>query len=273
MKNANKTFLTNIVELRFEHRTKLTAIKENHKIGKTSIFVKATGCHGKKATYHVEETQVPFEVDAMSGRILLTKKLNYDESKLYHFTVEAVANDGKCNASIDIQIDVLNVDKNRPYFNKRVTKYHCLIHEETGVVKVWPNIFVKDDDHGDSGKVKKVNVRESDEPFFAKLKQTSHGLKVVIKSLAGYKFDAVRMPSYSFSLQAWDGGDPPRNSPPIKMNCKVVPKKKKAHNKHAPVFVEKEYIGKVTEGEKKSNIVQVLRIRDFVIIFNDALEL
>ena len=244
-----------------------------NKIGKTSFFVKATGCHGKKATYHIEETQVPFEVDAKSGRILLTKKLNYDESKLYHFTVEAVANDGKCKASIDIQIDVLNVNKNRPHFDKRVTKYYCRIHEETGVVKVWPKIFVKDDDHGDAGKVKKLNVTESDEPFFAKLKQTSGKLEVVIKSLASYTFDAGRMASYSFSLQAWDGGDPPRNSPPMKMNCTVVPKKKKAHNKHAPVFVEKEYIGKVTQGEKKSNIVQVLRIRDFVIIFNNVLEL
>lgn len=247
--------------LRFEHTSNVIAIKENHKIGKTNTIVKASGCHGK-VKYQIEQTHIPFEVNT-NGRISLTKKLNYDDRKSYNFTIKAVANNGKCTASMNLQIDVLNVNKNRPYFEKHETKYHCLVHEETGVVKVWPKIIVKDDDHGDAGKVMSVVVRESVAPFFAKLKPSSG--EVVIKSFSKYEFNADRMSSYSFSLQAKDGGTSPRDSPPINIHCRVVARKKKAQNRHAPVFVEKQYIGKVTEGEKKSNIVQV-RTRDFVII-------
>ncbi len=68
----------------------------------------------------------------------------------------------------------------------------------------------------------------------------------------GYRFDASRMASYKFSLRAWDGGDPARNSPPVKINCLVVPQ-----NRHSPVFKKKMYIGRVKQGEVNSNIVQV----------------
>jgi hypothetical protein len=75
---------------------------------------------------------------------------------------------------------------------------------------------------------------------------------VTIMPTRGYKFDASRMASYKFSLQAWDGGDPPRNSPPVKIHCIVVPQ-----NRHSPVFKKKMYVGRVKQGEASSNIVQV----------------
>lgn len=248
-------FLLNTVDvLRFQHTRYAQAIKESHKLGKTSIFVKAFGCHDKKVKYFIQETNVPFKINPDSGRIFLTQKLNYDLVNSYGFSVKATADNGKCEALTLVRVDVLNVDKNRPRFSKNV-KYHCRIKEKTGHVKIWPKIKVEDPDTGAAGRIKNVQVRESEQPFFTELKQSTG--EVVVKSYSSYTFNADRISSYDFSLQAWDSGDPPRNSPPLVLHCKVVPDKKKVLNSHVPVFTKKEYIGRVKQGETSANIVQV----------------
>ncbi|XP_028393758.1 calsyntenin-1-like [Dendronephthya gigantea] len=236
--------------LRFEHTRFTFQIKENHGIGFTKGIVKAVGCGNKGVSYTIRDNSL-FTIHPESGKIALGGRLNYTRNTQHTFVVIANANNGKCKNQKAITWVIFNVlqhNQYRPHFNEE--KYFCRIQEETGHIKISPQIRAADMDPGPAGMISQVQVRESDEPFVLELEQAT-GI-VTVKPARGYKFDASRMAAYKFSLQAWDNGAPPRNSPPIKIHCLVVPQ-----NRHSPVFKKKMYVGRVQQGKVSSNIVQV----------------
>lgn len=237
--------------LRFGHTSYVIKVKESHKLWTTVKFLKTSGCHDKKITYSVQEMNVPFQIDEHSGRIFLSKTLDYSKKKMYTFIVNAVGDKGKCKAMTIVRAFVLNANKHRPQFHTE--KYHCRIQEKTGRVKISPIIKVDDLDHGEAGQIANVQVVESNEPFSVELKQKTG--EVLVKSDENYKFDANRISEYKFSLIAWDAGSPQKNSPVLKLHCKVVPLV--AQNKYTPVFTKQQYIGRVKQGEVTPKIVKV----------------
>lgn len=160
--------------LKFEHSKYIFQLKESHGIGYTRERLRAFGCDHAGIMYSIQEKWVPFKIHPTSGKIRLTKMLNYTEQNQYSFIVQAVANNKNCKNEKALAWVVFNVvqhNKYRPQFN--ADKYYCRISEETGHVKISPSIKVTDRDSGPAGKIFQVQVRESEEPFVLELEEVS----------------------------------------------------------------------------------------------------
>ncbi len=163
--------------LKFEHSRFVFKIKEGHGVGFTREHLKAFGCGKKGITYSIQEGTVPFKIHPESGRISLKERLNYTKQQQHSFIVQAIANNENCKNEKTITWVIFNVlqhNKYRPQFN--ADKYYCRIQEETGHVKVSPEIKVTDMDPGPAGKISQVQVLESNEPFVLELEEVSGNL-------------------------------------------------------------------------------------------------
>lgn len=162
--------------LKFEHTRFEFQIKESHGIGFTRERLAAFGCGSSGIRYSIQG-RVPFKIDPESGRISLKERLDYSENDQHSFIVQAVANNENCQnqkALTWVVFDVLQHNIYRPQFNAE--KYYCRIQEETGHIKISPEIRVTDMDTGPAGKISQVQVWESEEPFVLELQEASGNL-------------------------------------------------------------------------------------------------
>ena len=163
--------------LKFEHTRFEFQIKETHNVGFTRERLTALGCGTKGITYSIQD-RAPFKIDPESGRISLKERLDYSKNNQHTFIVQAVANNKKCSNQKAITLVVFNVLQHnvyRPKFNAE--KYYCRIQEETGHIKISPEIKVTDMDTGPAGKISQVQVWESEEPFVLELEEVSGNLQ------------------------------------------------------------------------------------------------
>ena len=160
--------------LRFEHTRFNFQIKETHNIGSTRERLTAFGCGRDGIKYSILDERVQFKIHPHSGKISLKERLNYTKQAEHSFIVQAVANNKNCKNVKAITWVIFSVSQHnvyRPQFN--ADKYYCRIQEETGHVKISPEIKVTDRDPGPAGKISQVQVRESSEPFVLELEEAT----------------------------------------------------------------------------------------------------
>ena len=160
--------------MRFEKEQYIFQIKETHDIGSTRAKLEVHGCGTKGITYSIQEHEVPFKIHPTSGKIALKGRLNYTKHDRYSFIVQVDANNENCKnerAVAWIIFNVLQHNQYRPTFS--ADNYYCRIQEETGHVKISPELKVTDLDSGPAGKISQVQVLESNEPFVLELEEVS----------------------------------------------------------------------------------------------------
>ena len=160
--------------LKFEHSRFVFQIKEKHNVGFTRQRLTAHGCGKKGITYSIQDDRVPFKIHHESGKISLKEHLDFSKNKQHSFIVQAVANNKNCKNQKTLTwvvFEVLQHNNYRPQFN--ADKYYCRIQEETGHVKILPEIKVTDNDTGPAGKIAQVQVWESEEPFVLELQEAT----------------------------------------------------------------------------------------------------
>lgn len=220
------------------------AISEYHDVNKTVMHVRATGCTGA-VNYSIVEMGSPFKIDS-KGHLILVKALNYDTARVHHINVKAATYDGKCVAYAQVRFDVLNRNKHKPEFEKR--QYVCFVSENSRKVELLPKMHVLDKDRGNAGKVSRVSIVEDGLPFQVTVDDGGE-----VKLVATQDMNAEEVSGYYFDLVAQDGGDPPKKSAPLMVNCAVIDV-----NEFSPKFVKDTYSAKIEEGKTYDNIVEVL---------------
>ncbi|XP_050671945.1 cadherin-23 [Leptidea sinapis] len=119
-------------------------IKEEQPIGSTVLVLMAedpTSGHMVSNFKVVNSETGLLQVDPLSGQVVLTRHLDYEELKTPNLTltVHAVSNDGSKHSSAKIIIEVMNVNDNPPIFDKELYKVSVLesiqYPEQVGVVK------------------------------------------------------------------------------------------------------------------------------------------
>ncbi|VVC89380.1 unnamed protein product, partial [Leptidea sinapis] len=119
-------------------------IKEEQPIGSTVLVLMAedpTSGHMVSNFKVVNSETGLLQVDPLSGQVVLTRHLDYEELKTPNLTltVHAVSNDGSKHSSAKIIIEVMNINDNPPIFDKELYKVSVLesiqYPEQVGVVK------------------------------------------------------------------------------------------------------------------------------------------
>jgi len=113
-------------------------------------------------------------------------------------------------------------------------------------VEILPPIRVRDEDDGNSGKLKRIDVVQEGIPFQFDVNKNGG-----VEAFATQDLDAEKNSVYVFTITAVDGGD--KKSDPSTVYCKVVDA-----NEFAPEFNSDVYIGDVERGNVYGNILQVI---------------
>ena len=222
------------------------AITEYHAVNQTVMHIRATGCKGPgPITYTINQSDTPFKIDE-KGRVWLVKPLNYDKVKSYHLNVRAVGGNGQCVATTQVHFEILNMNKHAPQFE--LEEYTCDITENTRELRFNPTMRVLDSDRGEAGQVKRVAVVESGLPFAFTVDSQGNVL-----GSATTDMNAEDVTDYFFDIIAWDGGNPPKSSYPVSLECEVHDV-----NEFSPKFTKDFYGGKIQHGMTYDNILQVL---------------
>ncbi|XP_001632442.2 calsyntenin-2 [Nematostella vectensis] len=221
------------------------ALSEYHAVNKKVLHVRATGGKGK-IEYSIKEKDTPFSVDA-KGHIWLIKALNSDENKFCELTI--IAKDAEKRVTTTrVRFDIINMNKHRPQFNKPESEpYICAVTENTRVVRILPKINVTDQDRGEAGKIKRIEVAESGIPFKFNVNDDGSVEVVALKD-----FDAEKESGYLFDIKAFDGGDPSKTSKPVQVDCRIVDV-----NEFPPTFESNNVVAVVERGKTYKKILQL----------------
>jgi hypothetical protein len=230
------------VPLQFVQLEYAKALSEYHRVNATVLHVRASGGKGK-LTYSIEEEGSPFRIDK-KGHIWLMKPLNTDENKLCQLTIKATASGSK-PVYAKVRFDIMNMNKHSPQFED--SQYICAVTENTRNVSILPPIRIRDEDHSDAGKLKRIEVIEQGIPF--QFKVTENG---AIEVFATRDLDAEIETWFAFDIKAWDSGDPSHSSEPATVKCRVVDT-----NEFAPEFTSDFYTHEVERGKTYGKILQV----------------
>jgi len=231
------------------------ALSENHKVNATVLHVRATGGKGV-VSYTILEPNMPFEVD-QRGHVWLMKKLDADKKKIYQLTIKAASTQNPdkpafakvrfdvVNMTKHLRFDVMNMKNHAPQFDNSDEKYICAVSENSRKAEILPPIRVIDQEKGDAGKLKRIEVVEQGIPFKFNVNKDGG-----VEMSATKDLDAEKESMYFFTIVAVDGSE--KKSKPMSMFCKVVDV-----NEFAPEFDSDLYLGEVKRGKTYTNIVQV----------------
>ncbi|CAK1552466.1 unnamed protein product [Leptosia nina] len=106
-------------------------IKEEQPIGSTVLVLMAEDpiTNSKITNFKVIETESSLlQVDPFSGQVVLTSSLDYEELKSPNLTltVQATSNDGTKHSNAKVVIGVININDNKPVFEKELYKVSVL---------------------------------------------------------------------------------------------------------------------------------------------------
>ncbi|XP_028272668.1 uncharacterized protein LOC114442976 [Parambassis ranga] len=183
-----------------------------------------------------------FDIDETTGRIYVTKEIDFEKDKKIEFRVEAKDQGGLTDSS-KVEIEVIDVNDNAPVIN--VMSFTSPVSEDSPPGTTIGIINVKDLDSGENGQVR--SMIEGGVPF--KIKSNLRNYYTLITDAA---LDRETLSECNLTVIALDGGSPPLSTKKT-FNLKVSDV-----NDNAPAFSQNVYSAFIKENNSPG--VSVLRV-------------
>ncbi|XP_035802551.1 protocadherin gamma-A2-like [Amphiprion ocellaris] len=172
-----------------------------------------------------------FDIDETTGKIYVTKEIDFEKDKKIEFRVEAKDQGGLTDSS-KVEIEVIDVNDNAPVIN--VMSFTSPVSEDSPAGTTIGIINVKDLDSGENGQVR--CTIEAGVPF--KIKFNVRNYYALITDAA---LDRESLSECNITVVASDSGSPPLSTKKT-FNLKVSDV-----NDNAPVFPRKFYTALIAE--------------------------
>ncbi|XP_040200791.1 protocadherin gamma-B5-like isoform X13 [Rana temporaria] len=229
------------------------SIKENTPLNATVLQVSATdGDEGENAEITYSFSTIAnnilqmFEINPRSGEITIKGNVDYELTKKYDISVQAIDGGGLA-AHSRVLIEVLDQNDNGPEIS--ITSLTTPIPENTVSGTVVALIEVHDQDSGDNGEVQCLIT--GDVPFQIQ-SSASNFYKIITKST----LDREKKSSYNITIQASDKGSPPMTvKNVIQLDVSDV-------NDNAPEFEKLTYTAFVPENNSPGSSIFSIQARD-----------
>nr|XP_061793458.1 protocadherin beta-16-like [Nerophis lumbriciformis] len=230
-----------------------TSIRENAPKGTSVITVSASdkdsGSNGE-ISYVISKTKRKlsdlFQINSVTGEVILTGDIDYERSKLIQIDIEAVDNGGLSDSS-RILIDIIDVNDNSPQM--RILSKSDSISEDSAENTVVTMLSVNDPDSGSNGEVK-CNIKE-DVPF--KIQITTNGLYSLVTDVA---LDRESSSEYNFTVTCSDEGVPSLSSS-VTLNLHISDV-----NDNAPIFEKSSYEATIVENNTPGFSIFTVKAND-----------
>ncbi len=237
----------------FTHKTHQASITENVFKGTVVTIVSASdfdeGSNGK-ITYTITNTldNVPelFEINETNGEVKVTGNIDYEKARHYQIHVQA-SDDGGLTDSCKIDVDVIDINDNKPQIN--IMSKLTTISENSNPGTVVTVINAQDPDAGENGKIDCSIVENI--PFTLKSTNANFFSLVTDGDL-----DRERESEYNISVTCADEGVPSLSSS-VTLSLQISDV-----NDNAPVFDKSSYEASVQENNTPGLSIFTVRARD-----------
>ncbi|XP_059372295.1 protocadherin beta-16-like isoform X31 [Carassius carassius] len=237
----------------FTHKSYKASITENAFKGTVVTIVSASdldeGPNGK-ITYAITNTldNVPelFEINEINGEVRVTGNIDYEKARHYQIPVQA-SDDGGLTDSCKIDVDVIDINDNKPQIN--IMSKLTTISENSNPGTVVTMINAQDPDAGENGKIF-CSVNENI-PFTLKSTNANFFSLVTDGDL-----DRERESEYNISMTCADEGVPSLSSS-VTLSLQISDV-----NDNAPVFDKSSYEASVQENNTPGLSIFTVRARD-----------
>uniref|UniRef100_A0A673KWK6 Cadherin domain-containing protein n=1 Tax=Sinocyclocheilus rhinocerous TaxID=307959 RepID=A0A673KWK6_9TELE len=213
------------------------SLAENAAIGKGVLTVRATdkdkGANGE-VTYSFSQNL--FSVDPSSGEIRLIGELDFEESAIHEFKIQAKDQGGLSDSS-EVIVEVTDVNDNAPKMT--LMSFSNNIPENAPLGTVVAMINIQDSDSEENGKI--TCFIDRDLPFKIESSLTNY-----YSIFTDSELDREDIPEYNITITAKDSGSPSLFSKKI-LNVKITDV-----NDHAPQFEQDSYNAYVMENNSPS---------------------
>uniref|UniRef100_A0A3P8T3G1 Cadherin domain-containing protein n=1 Tax=Amphiprion percula TaxID=161767 RepID=A0A3P8T3G1_AMPPE len=187
-----------------------------------------------------------FDIDEATGKIYVTKEIDFEKDKKIEFRVEAKDQGGLTDSS-KVEIEVIDVNDNAPVIN--VMSFTSPVSEDSPAGTTIGIINVKDLDSGENGQVR--CTIEGGVPF--KIKSNVRNYYALITDAA---LDRESLSECNITVVASDSGSPPLSAKKT-LNLKVSDV-----NDNAPVFPRKFYTALIAENNSPGVSVLSVNAKD-----------
>uniref|UniRef100_A0A671P9X4 Cadherin domain-containing protein n=1 Tax=Sinocyclocheilus anshuiensis TaxID=1608454 RepID=A0A671P9X4_9TELE len=227
----------------FQKVTYKISIPENTAKGSLLVTVNATDADtvsNAQIGYYFEHTTPKirdlFSVDPSSGEIRLIGELDFEESAIHEFKIQAKDQGGLSDSS-EVIVEVTDVNDNAPKMT--LMSFSNNIPENAPLGTVVAMINIQDSDSEENGKI--TCFIDRDLPFKIESSLTNYFIIVTDSEL-----DREDIPEYNITITAKDSGSPSFFSKNI-LNVKITDV-----NDHAPQFEQDSYNAYVMENNSPS---------------------
>ncbi|XP_077103420.1 protocadherin gamma-A11-like isoform X34 [Siphateles boraxobius] len=237
----------------FTHKIYKGSIIENALKGTVVTTVSASdldeGSNGK-VKYAITNTldNVPelFEINETNGEVRVTGNIDYEKARHYQIHVQA-SDDGGLTDSSKIDVDVIDINDNKPLIN--IMSKLTTISENSKPGTVITMINVQDSDAGENGQIH-CSITENI-PFT--LKSTNNNFFSLVTDS---DLDRERESEYNISVTCADEGVPSLSSS-VTLSLQISDV-----NDNAPVFEKSSYEASVQENNTPGLSIFTVRARD-----------
>ncbi|XP_056094108.1 protocadherin beta-16-like [Rhinichthys klamathensis goyatoka] len=237
----------------FSHKIYKGSIIENALKGTVVTTVSASdldeGSYGK-VKYAITNTldNVPelFEINETNGEVRVTGNIDYEKARHYQIHVQA-SDDGGLTDSCKIDVDVIDINDNKPLLN--IMSKLTTISENSNSGTVVTVINVQDPDAGENGQID-CSISENI-PFTLKSTNSNFFSLVTDSDL-----DRERETEYNISVTCADEGVPSLSSS-VTLSLQISDV-----NDNAPVFEKSSYEASVLENNTPGLSIFTVRARD-----------
>uniref|UniRef100_A0AAR2JJX0 Cadherin domain-containing protein n=1 Tax=Pygocentrus nattereri TaxID=42514 RepID=A0AAR2JJX0_PYGNA len=219
------------------------SVPENTAHGALLLTVNATDADtvsNAHIAYNFEHTTAKirdlFSIDASTGEIRLAGELDFEETTVHEFKIQA-KDQGGLSDSAEVVIEVTDVNDNTPKIT--LMSFSNTLPENSPPGTVVAMINVQDSDSEENGKVACSIDRSL--PF-----RTESSLNNYYSIVTDSSLDREQMAEYNITVTAKDGGRPPLSS------TKTLSVKVSDINDHSPQFEHETYTAYVTENNSPS---------------------
>ncbi|KAM4621312.1 protocadherin beta-16-like [Polymixia lowei] len=187
-----------------------------------------------------------FQIDRISGEVILVGNIDYERTKHYQVDIEAVDNGGLSDSS-KIIVDVIDVNDNEPHLN--ILSKSDNILEDSPPNTVIAMLSVNDPDSENNGEVE-CNINENI-PF--KIQSTLNGFYSLVTEVA---LDREMASKYNISVTCSDAGVPSLSSS-VTLSLQISDV-----NDNAPLFEKSSYEAYIVENNTPGLSIFTVKARD-----------
>ena len=188
----------------FDQMMYSVSLAENVEVGTTILQVSASDSDvgGNAAILYFISTQEVFDIESLTGNLILNQILDFETQQLYELIVTATdSGNPPLSATAAVLVTIEDINDNRPIFTQNNFSVNILESLSAGSEVI--NVIATDQDTGDNAIVL-YSLTEQSNIF------TINAISGAISTLQQLDFELSQ--SFTFSVTAQDRGEPPLNN-------------------------------------------------------------